>query len=153
MVNYDVNERSLFDKDSASIENWSRQVTNFYNQTKSVLYLPHTIDESTVPEFTPHESRPTQLFRNKDQSLIGDSNERTGGMELLIDAIDFLDLTKNMDQTTISEYCSGDSSIKISYDEHGGAHDATPMKYETGFENLIMLAEEAVKQIDEEAND
>lgn len=129
-----------------SIEKWVQQVTNYYPSdatTKPLSFSDHRT-ASPPPPYTSRQSKPQQSSDNEDQSKNSELNKQTTGIQLLIDTLNVIEFHEYVSDTS-NELMD---NLTISQDEVVTEHDPTFMGCETGFENILMLAEEAVKRID-----
>lgn len=132
-------EALLYKNDSTSI----RQVSNCYPIHAKPVSFFHPIIESPPPSYTHRQSRRTNSSDIEDQSYDSELNEQKSGLDFLIEAVDLQDFT-GVNDLTIDAECVSMNTSAISQDS---GRDLTHQRNETGFENLLMLAEEAVKRI------
>lgn len=131
---------------NAAIEKWSQQVTNYYPyraMTKTPLSLFDNRIAPPPPPYTPRQSQSQHSSDSEDQPENSELNKQTTGLQLLIDTVNFIESTENVNDTSNESM----ENLTISQGEVVTEYDPTLMGYETGFENLLMLAEEAVKRI------
>lgn len=122
---------------STAIAKWSQQISNF-----------HPLRFHPGPASPLHPYKPKDSFDKKDQSHISELNQRKNGLELLIDACNFIEFLETTDQITDDANALMETST-ISQDEVRD-NDFASFECKSRWENLLMLAEESVKRIEQE---
>lgn len=143
-------EPLLYKNDATAIEKWSQQVTNHLNHTntKSVTFSDNPIATPTSPH-KPRQSQPSHYYDIENQQPLNSNlNKTTNGLEMLIEAANYIESIKPIDQSIGAENeSSGMETLTMPQEEVVTEYDSSLVYCETGFENLLMLAEEAVKRI------
>lgn len=135
---------------STAIAKWSQQISNFH----PLRFPPgpassfNLTDASPLHPYKPCQSAPKESSDKKDQSHISELNQRKNGLELLIDACNFIESSGTTYQTTDDANALMETST-ISQDEVRD-NDFASFECESGWENLLMLADESVKRIEQE---